>query len=435
MKNMITILTISLTIFIINISSAESQPSDIESLKTLINEQQKTINELQNLVQKQNEQIQFILSRVETIEVEQEEVDKKSNQLSESNSIADWIEDVKIGGDLRLRYENIYDDDKDNYRNRLRIRARLKLDGKVNDEIDLHFRLASGSESPVGVNQTLDDAFSSKTIWLDHAYFDYHPEWFAGLSIWGGKMQNPFYKPQKTQLIWDNDLSPEGVAFKYYKNFDPFEVFANSGGFYIDERSSDADSALFGIQSGLKYNFEELDAYLQGGAGYYYFTHTEGYKCFYDSDDSHGNSATPEVVGSSDLLYLDEYHLLEIFAELGFSISDIPVSLFGDYVRNTGADDEDTGWLAGFKINQCKKPGSWELVYNYRDLEQNAILGIFADSDFISGGTGVKGHKFTAGYQISDGWMAAISCFINKRDWDNDENDFRKFQLNLNYKF
>ena len=224
---------------------------------------------------------------------------------------------------------------------------------------------------------------------------------------------------------------------KFNTDFDPVEFFANAGGFYVEERSSDADSALFGIQAGLKYDIESYDAYLLGGAGYFYFTHTKGYNCFYDSENSFGNSAIPESAGSSDLVYLDEYHLLEAFAELGLTLADTPVLLYADFVKNNGAENgEDTGWLVGFKINKCKAPGSWELGYNYRNLEKDAVIGAFTDADFVGGGTDGKGHKICAGYQISKGWKAAASYFISEQGLDDhDDRNYRRLQLDLNYKF
>ena len=72
-------------------------------------------------------------------------------------------------------------------RHRNRIRARLGLGAKVNDEWDLGFRLATGhgevSGDPVSTNQTLDEAFSKKPIWLDQAFFGYHPQWFKGFNV------------------------------------------------------------------------------------------------------------------------------------------------------------------------------------------------------------------------------------------------------------
>ena len=195
MKHIMVVLTMLIMVTTVDNLFADNQKNEIELLKELVTEQQKTINELQTLVQKQNERIQFILAKVETIEVEQNEEETRLTESAESSGIPGWIENVKLGGDFRLRYENIDDDDMNDDRNRGRIRARLKLDAEVNDEIDLHFRFATGSDDPVSTNQTFDDAFSSKSIWLDHAYFDYQPEWLEGLSLLGGKMKNPYFTP------------------------------------------------------------------------------------------------------------------------------------------------------------------------------------------------------------------------------------------------
>ena len=123
---------------------------------------------------------------------------------------------AELSGDFRYRYEYIDDDSAAQVRHRNRIRARLGLDAKINDEWNLGFRLAtaeglSGGD-PVSTNQTLDGSYSKKTFWLDLAYLNYHPQWVKGLSAIAGKMANPFYMVGKNQLIWDHDLTPEGGA-------------------------------------------------------------------------------------------------------------------------------------------------------------------------------------------------------------------------------
>ena len=55
-------------------------------------------------------------------------------------------------------------------------------------------------------------------MWIDLAYFDWHPERVEGLNVIGGKMENPFYAPGKTELLWDGDLRPEGVALNSPEN-------------------------------------------------------------------------------------------------------------------------------------------------------------------------------------------------------------------------
>ena len=43
---------------------------------------------------------------------------------------------------------------------------------------------------------------------LDMAYLKIKPEQIPGLSLSGGKFKNPFYKPGKSELIWDSDFNP-----------------------------------------------------------------------------------------------------------------------------------------------------------------------------------------------------------------------------------
>ena len=68
---------------------------------------------------------------------------------------------VKFGADLRYRHELIEAEGKDQ-RNRERIRARLNMTARLNDEVILGFQIASGTDNPVSSNQTLDGGFSSK---------------------------------------------------------------------------------------------------------------------------------------------------------------------------------------------------------------------------------------------------------------------------------
>ena len=152
------------------------------------------------------QQMQQRLEQLEASQKAQEQkVDEKISKAVESKQIEalpdslKWAENIKWSGDLRYRHESIDDDTATTKRDRNRIRARLKMNAKINDEWDAILRLASGSsDSPTSTNQTLgdssSDSFSSKEIWLDWAYADYHPESMPGLNVLLGKMVNPFYK-------------------------------------------------------------------------------------------------------------------------------------------------------------------------------------------------------------------------------------------------
>ena len=55
--------------------------------------------------------------------------------------------------------------------------------------------------------------FAKKQIWLDLGYVDYHPTAIKNLHLIGGKMPQPWVS--MGDIIWDSDISPEGLAVTY----------------------------------------------------------------------------------------------------------------------------------------------------------------------------------------------------------------------------
>jgi len=340
-----------------------------------------------------------------------------------ASAAAVWAERIKLKGDFRYRYEFIDEDGKDE-RHRNRLRLRLGIHSKVNDTVDVGAVLASGSENPISTNQTLDGQASTKDIRLDQAYFAWKP--ISGLMIKGGKLKNPFYVPVKSELLWDADLRPEGLALQYDNN----QVFANAGFFHVEERKEDDDSFLFGGQVGYKAKFNGT----QVTAGVGYFDHTEienrpATDFSFLNGKSFGNSLDA-TTGN----FINDYNELELFGDVKFKIGGMPLALFADYVVNTAADDNDTGYFAGFKVGKLNKPGSWDFRYNYHRVESDALFGVFADSNFVGGGTDGKGHELNFGYQIAKGWQFALTYFLNDKGLDNGH-DYERVILDLKFKF
>jgi len=332
---------------------------------------------------------------------------------------------VELKGDLRYRYE-IIDKESDKTRTRNRIRTRLGIKAKVNDNVSLNFQLASGSDDPVSANQTLTESFSSKSIQIDLAHFD----WKASnkIKILGGKMKLPFYKPGKTELIWDGDLNPEGLAAKYQYSFKVIDLFANTGYFWIEERKKDDDSILIGGQAGLQMRAFK-DKYLLLGVGYYNYQNIRGFKPFSDPEDSFDNSVDDS--GNYALDYADQ----EIFVELGGKILGKPAAIFGNHVVNTASEvGNDWGYLLGVTLGKCKAPLSYALRYNYRHLEKDAVIGAFTDSDFGGGGTDAKGHEAGIDFQVAKHVKTGVSYFVNKKGVDNSK-DYKRLQVDVAFKF
>ena len=390
-------------------------------------------------LKQQMAQMQQRLEQLEASQKAQEQrVDEKISKAVESKQIEalpdslKWAQNIKWSGDFRYRHESIDDETKSSNRDRDRIRTRLKMEARVNDEWDAIFRIATGSsDSPTSTNHTLGDSsgdgFSSRDLWLDWAYADFHPETIDGLNIQFGKMGNPFYKVAKNQLLFDGDVSPEGIAAKYAWSIDKATTATvTAAGYWVRERDDDADTSLFGIQGMLKHKLD-ADSHILGGVSYYDFGNIQGKEL--SGISSKGNSTTGGLFDS-------DYDLFEAFGEYGFKMGNMPVAVYGIYVNNIDCiNDEGTAWLIGCKFNKAKKPGSWEASYNYRDIEADAVVGGLNDSDFIGGGTNGKGHVFGCKYQVAKNIQAGFKYFINTKNANSTKDDFNMLQADLIFKF
>lgn len=344
-----------------------------------------------------------------------------------------WTDTIKIKGDVRFRHEYIDDDAKDDTRTRQRVRARVGVYADVNEQVKAGIAAASGGDDPVSSNQSFDDAFTSKGLQLDKAYIDWSP--VKGLDLIGGKMSKPFICV--SDLVWDGDLNPEGAAVVYEVKTDAVKLMAHAGYFWLDEvsGSDDDDRMLYTGQLAMELNAGAVK--LLAGAGYYSYENMKGYGLLYEADSSFGNS-TESVVdadGVETLMYATEFEELEGFISASGKAGDVPVTVYGQYVVNTEADDNDTGYLAGIKLGKAKKPGQFELGYNYRDLEKDAVVGAFTDSDFRGGGTNGEGHKFQAKVAIASQWSFGATYFVNAKKPDTDDTDYNRLQLDLACKF
>ncbi len=343
-----------------------------------------------------------------------------------------WYDKVKVGGDLRHRHELIQDESKDTDRTRWRIRARLMLTADINEEMSVAFRLVSGSSDPVSTNQTMTDGFSTKTLGLDLACFDYHPAAVKGMHLIGGKMNLPFETVQKTELIWDGDLSPEGIAALLSREInDKVAVSLGSGFFYVQERSSDDDSWMAGAQGVVTVKPNDK-AHVTAGAGYYDYQNVDGFPTFYDDEDPFGNSA--ETDDEDITTYITDYNQFEILGELGMKVEKVSAAVYGNFVKNMAADTLDSGYLVGGMIQHGKGRKHVKFNLNYRKVEDDAVIGVFTDSDFRNGGTDGKGLELGMSYGLADKVDLAVSYFLNKKGIEEDV-DFKRLQVDLAVKF
>ncbi len=366
--------------------------------------------------------------------------------LSTAAGAAEWREKIKLGGDVRFRGETIKLEHKEDD-SRTRVRARLRVTGEANESWSVVLGLATGSDDPVSTNTTLTGGYSRKGFMLDLACLDFHPKAVAGLNIVAGKMSIPFEVAENTELMWDNDLTPEGLAVRYRRGAGScVEIFLNGAAFDIRDTDPDdlGEAWMIGGQAG-------FDATLPGevglkvGAGYFNYEGAIGRYGFYRPNEFYGNTSrlwqgTTEIGGYSYIYrgYACDFNIVEALAVVDFALRDwADVALYGTYANNVRADDRNTGWLAGGSASRGRDRGAVKLSANYRRLEPDAVIGIFTDSDFVGGGTDGTGWElgFTCG--AARGVDLSVTWFRNVKNSADEsfETGYERLQLDVQARF
>lgn len=331
-----------------------------------------------------------------------------------------WAERTVISGDVRVRQERIQVEDKkpsEQTQSRQRYRARIAAVSQVTPTVEAGIRLASGNNNDVrSTNQDMNNYFTKKDIWLDRAYINWHPENVPGLKMIGGRMSQPWTKVAESEVIWDNDINPEGVAVQYSRKFGQTNVFGSSGAFTVKDNVTG-----FGpeFNNDLRMYYMQLGANLFPGDD---FKLTLGTSLFHYYKDELGVPTRPPNAGLGLTLNGNnstQFQLYEGFGQLDILGLPLPLSLYGQYVQNPNANGPDDGEDSAYMVGLMTR--FWEIGvnYSYRNVERNAVVGAFTDSDFASGFTASKGSKLQLTYNITKNFQFLTTYFYTESDASN----------------
>ena len=417
--------------------SNEDMLNKLNELSTIIQKQQQEIEMLKKELKHQKESINQVkeTQKEEITKSVKTETEEKSKEWSEK--IPKWIKDTKVSGDLRLRYEGIYNREERQTdgslkdlptRDRFRIRARLFFDSDISDEVSTHFMLCTNQDTnreATTTNQSFTDDFNDKFIYLHRAYASYMPKWLSGLELTGGKFKNTFLH---TDIMWDPDVNPEGFYERYqhqgWKNFKPF---VHLGQMVVNEVKNETDdAALFIYQAGFDWNIGKVNWTLAGS--YYDWANLENSKYLHEANYKDGGGNTFMLDGST-LQYAYDYNLWEGITFVKFKLGEIPTMLTFDYIVNTADNvpgDQDTAYYIGFELGKAKKKGDWSIGYKYARIERDAVIGSMNDQDFY--GANRKGHKVKFGYMVLDRLRFDAAYFYTDpvTDWNPSDVTFSK---------
>jgi len=312
--------------------------------------------------------------------------------------LPDWLKNTKFSGDFRLRYQGqdqINSSDLETeWRSRGRMRLRLNADTKIADDWKVGFQVATGDDNPRSTNATFDDFFSGKEIRIRKAYGEYRPwEWLKAV---GGKFTNPLWQPK--DMLWDTDVTPEGLAANLNYALNPkFNLLLNPGFFLLREFSVEEDIYMVPVQLGFKWKMMEgIDLQLTGT--YYSFENLKG-----NAAPSYSSKSNTLVGGA----YIYSYDPISASAALEFKLPyrAVPhLAVYGQYI-NADTNSQDTGYCGGLRFGHrgVKAFGQWVAEFNYRRLERNAWVDFLSDSEFFNGSTNAKGYELELRFGLARG--------------------------------
>ncbi len=489
MKNKFFKLTAALTLMVMSLSSPIF--ADDSELLNLVKGMQDQMKQMQKTIDTQNSKIQRLETRPTGSSTSENIVsseptppmsDYEFNQRLDAatGGAQKWLKDLKFSGDLRLRYEAFkYSADaaETDDRNRFRYRLRYGFEKKFNEEMSVGFSMASGENTgtnglnidPTSTNTTFDNNFNFKSVNIEKAYATYKPSFLSNrgvlssTSITGGKMNNPFEKGS-SDMIWDRDVKPEGLAetmdFKFYEGENvTLNGFANFGQYILDEDATvDGDANLFAYQIGINpivYTpFFERPVDITSAFSYYDY---QGYARKSNFIIGGGSLArgNPNVDGITTELDAGDFNVLESYNEIAVYPFNFPTRFFGDFAVNTGENalgfasngnilgntvtGENNAYAFGIKLGSIVQKGDWEASWAYKHIGANAVVGAFNDSDFGDGHSGKHGNVFKLGYALTDVIFingAAIWVEnLNSGSASIADQQQRRFQVDLVWKF
>ncbi len=371
-----------------------------------------------------------------------EEVKDVKKDLHEKS----FIDRFHFKGDLRLRYESkeatYFDETEKNvYQNRYRLRLGAHVD--LTDHLQFEVGMRSGNANPTSGNQTFadDDALSNyfwKSLRFNAVAIDFK---YDNSMLKVGRSPYMMYRPIKSQLVWDNDISLDGINYQYNDKTNMITLGVNQ----IDFAEASVNENIINLVIAQYVRTTKLsNSKLNLGAGFYYYDGVKGNTSLYTSNK--GSSMGNTMVDASGArvtkngFFVNDYHIAEAFAELKFKdVYGYPVAVAFGAAYNIAATDRNLGLDAAFQVGKAKKVGDVQLKYSYTALQEDAVLGAHSDSDNFGGGTAAKGHAIRAKYKFGKNTYLAGTWFYNTRFASKDgkagNTDYERVQLDAIIKF
>ena len=305
--------------------------------------------------------------------------------------------DFAISGDVRVRQEWNFREGRD--RSRSVLRGRLRASYSPAAHVTIGGQLATGDpDDPNSTDVTLSNFADDLNVSLDQLWIRYEAD---GLSLYAGKFPQPF---QRTDLVWDGDVSPQGVGAIVSSDLGhDVSVDARGVFFVIDEASTARDSDMLGGQVVTTVPLSNALKLTLAGAYYHYRLGSLGGA---DSGDFRSNLV-------SNGRYLSKFRLIDAIASLAWTGSDPrwPIVLTADVVHNAGAAvSADTAFSLELAGGRAKRRGDWRLSYTFAEAEVDSVFAAFSH-DNLDLATNYRLHGVGLSHMAADNLLLDLAYY------------------------
>ncbi|KKC27403.1 hypothetical protein WP12_03180 [Sphingomonas sp. SRS2] len=380
----------ALALFMAVPAQAQGPASHVDMLERELAVQRDRIARLEALVEKQSAALERLTatSQIATAPVAQPPVAPSpaaTASFARPSGDAFRLPGLDVAGDVRVREEFNVSDADTRTRTRSVLRARLRATYQIDKHFSVGGQLTTGDpDDPNSTDVTLTGFNDDLDISLDQAWIRYKA---GGLTAYAGKFLNIF---QRTDMVWDGDVSPEGVGVSYSLPIGHATLDARAIYFIVDEAPSGPDSAMIGVQGVVQTPIGNDFKLLFAGAYY-------DYRLRSLAGGDTGDFRSNLIVGGR---YLSDFRLVNGLAALTWTGlgSRWPLMLTADAVHNRGARTaSDSGFNIEFSAGKAAHEGDWRLFYNYSQVGVDAVFAAFSH-DNIGIATNYELHGLAVDY-------------------------------------
>jgi Putative porin len=321
----------------------------------------------------------------------------------------------------------------------LRERVRLNLRSPLFHRSEAVVQLSSGlSPSPTSPYVTLGDAFRGKDVRFGRFYLAYHfgdPSDLNEPLLLVGKIDNPVWRAQTgdwaSEIVWDNDVAPEGAALRVPLSRKGARVSITDtlGGYLVnfvpDQRFTGITTDTYNITNQLRVDagrFKGAVSYLfydhlNSGLHTPLFTPGEGIDPTPPADafllrsglqnTNNRYSFGPNASGFGD----DQFHILNLTGQYLFKLRSgkLQPFLVGEYLHNFSVDvDRDGYGITAGVTRGTGRRGAYTAWATYRDVDADATLATFTDSD-LGAGTDYRGYQIGLTYWLKANLLGRLA--------------------------